>query len=74
MLKTKSKVNDYLVWTESKLQLLETKNDFKGKRAYYGVNWECATEKYVQILNIFVSILPLKASAEYFQHSGSFFT
>ena len=41
----KSKVDDCFVWTENERQLLETTTDFKGKKAYGGVDLECVKGK-----------------------------
>ena len=53
--------------------MLEITTDFKAKKAYEGVNLECVTDKYTQILNIFVSNLSQERSREYFQHIGGIF-
>ena len=56
-----------------KLQLPETRTDFKAKKAYEGVNLEFVKEKYAQMLSIFVSNLSQEGSREYFQHIGGIF-
>ena len=53
---------------------LETTTDFKAKKAYEGVNLECVKDKYVQILNIFVSIYSKKEAENIFSTLGEFFT
>ena len=69
----KRRVDDCLVWTENELQFLETTADFKGNKAYGGVNLGCVKDKYVQILSIFVSNLSPEGSIEYFQPNGEIF-
>ena len=66
-------MDNFLVWSESELQLLETITYFKAKKANEGVNLECVKDKYAQILSIFVSNLSQEGSTEYFQHSGGIF-
>lgn len=63
----KSKVKDYLVWTDYKVQLLlETTRDFKFKKVYEEVEWESVKDKNAQILSIFVTNCPKKAAGRVF--------
>lgn len=63
----KSKVKDYLVWTDYKVQLLlETTRDFKSKKVYEEVEWESVKDKNAQILSIFVTNCPKKAAGRVF--------
>ena len=63
----KSKVKDYLVWTDYKVQLLlETTRDFKSKKVYEEVQWESVKDKNAQILSIFVTNCPKKAAGRVF--------
>ena len=63
----KSKVKDYLVWTDYKVQLLlETTRDFKSKKIYEEVEWESVKDKNAQILSIFVTNCPKKAAGRVF--------
>ena len=63
----KSKVKDYLVWTDYKvLLLLETTRDFKSKKVYEEVEWESVKDKNAQILSIFVTNCPKKAAGRVF--------
>ena len=57
-------MDDCFVWIENELQLLETRTDFKAKKAYEEVDSECVKDKYASILNIFVSNLFQKRSRE----------
>ena len=66
-------MDDCFVWIENELQLLETRTDFKAKKAYEEVDSECVKDKYASILNIFVSNLFQKRSREYFQHNEGIF-
>lgn len=63
----KSKVKDYLVWTDYKVQLLlETTRDFKSKKVYEKVEWESVKDKNAKILSIFVTNCPKKAAGRVF--------
>lgn len=63
----KSKVEDYLVWTDYKVQLLlETTRDFKSKKVYEEVEWESVKDKNAQILSIFVTNCPKKVAGRVF--------
>lgn len=67
LIQKKSKVKDYLVWTDYKVQLLlETTRDFKSKKVYEEVEWESVKDKNAQILSIFVTNCPKKAAGRVF--------
>ena len=66
-------MDDCIVWTGNKLQLLETTTDFKAKKAYEGVNLKCVKNKYAQTLSIFVLTVSQEGSREYFQQIGGIF-
>ena len=47
--------------------------DFKVKKAYDGVNFECVKDKYVHILSLFALGLSQECIRQYFQHIGGIF-
>ena len=65
--KRKSKVDDYLVWTDNEVK---TTRGFKAKKGYEGVDWESVKDKYMQTVSIFASNLTQKVGRVDFKHSG----
>ena len=58
--KRKSKVDDYLVWTDNEVKMTR---GFKAKKGYERVDWESVKDKYMQTVR-------KKVGRVDFKHSG----